>query len=143
VVLFSRRSREAYAAEAVARGETYTFIDAWSRPHIWLKGEHAYLAPSGASVLLARCNLKHDIVEEAELTDERITGYRLLVIPNAAHLAGETIARIEHWLGGLDRRLIVTARRIWPPPPRPPLLHADGGQRLHGLAVAPGLAVRE
>jgi hypothetical protein len=99
-VLFSRRSREVYAAEAAARGETYTFIDAWSRPRTWLKGEHAYLAPSGASVLLARCSLKHDIVEEAGLTDERITGYRVLVIPNAAHLAGETIARIERWLGG-------------------------------------------
>jgi len=37
-VLFSRRSREAYAAEAVARGETYTFIDAWSRPPS--RGQH-------------------------------------------------------------------------------------------------------
>ncbi len=68
-VLFSRRSRDAYAAEAAARGETYTFTDAWGRPRTWLKGEHAYLAPSGASVLLARCNLKHDIVKEADLTD--------------------------------------------------------------------------
>ena len=46
-VLFSRRSREAYAAEAAARGETYTFTDAWGRPRTWLKGEYAYLAPSG------------------------------------------------------------------------------------------------
>ncbi len=28
-VLFSRRSYEAYAAEAASRGETYTFTDAW------------------------------------------------------------------------------------------------------------------
>ena len=64
-VLFSERSRDAYAAEAAARGETYTFTDAWGRPRTWLKGEYAYLAPAAASVLLARCNLKHDVVEES------------------------------------------------------------------------------
>ena len=31
IVLFSKRSRDAYAAEAKARGETYTFTDAWGR----------------------------------------------------------------------------------------------------------------
>jgi hypothetical protein len=49
-VLFSRRSRDAYAAEAAERGETYTFTDAWGRPRTWLKGEYAYLAPSAASL---------------------------------------------------------------------------------------------
>ena len=114
-VLFSRPSRDAYAAKGAARGETYTFTDAWGQPRTWLKGEHAYLAPSGASVLLARCNLKHDIVEEADLTDERLAGYRALLIPNAAHLSGETIARIERWLAGGDRRLIVTGKTNLPP----------------------------
>ena len=61
-VLFSPRSRNAYAAEAAECGETYTFTDAWGRPRTWLKGEYAYLALSAASVLLHRCNLKHDIV---------------------------------------------------------------------------------
>ena len=113
-VLWSRRSRDAYAAEAVSRGETYTFTDAWGRPRTWLKGEHAYLAPSGACVLLARCNLKHDLVEEADLTDERLASYRLLLIPNAAHLPAETIARIERWLPGHGRRLVVTGRTNLP-----------------------------
>jgi hypothetical protein len=114
-VLFSRRSREAYAAEATARGETYTFTDAWKRPRTWLKGEYAYLAPNGASVLLARCNLKHDLVEEADLGNERLAGYRALLVPNAAHLAAETIERIERWLRGADHRLIVTGKTNLPP----------------------------
>ncbi len=114
-VLFSRRSRDAYAAEAAARGETYTFTDAWGRPRTWLKGEYAYLAPSGASVLLARCNLKHDIVEEGDLTEERLVDYRALIIPNAAHLSGETLGRIERWLPGPDRRLVVAGKTNLPP----------------------------
>jgi len=114
-VLFSRRSRDAYAAEAAARGETYTFTDAWGRPRTWLKGEYAYLAPNAASVLLARCNLKHDIVEEADLGDERLAGCRALLIPNAAHLSNGAITRIERWLRGADRRLIVTGKTNLPP----------------------------
>src|SRR2546427_7745137 len=90
-VLFSRRSRDAYAAEATARGETYAFTDAWGRPRTWLKGEFAYLAPNAASVLLARCNLKHDVVEEADLTGERLGGDRALLLPNPAPLPPETI----------------------------------------------------
>ena len=114
-VLFSQRSRDAYAAEAAARGETYTFTDAWGRPRTWLKGEYAYLAPGAASVLLARCNLKHDVVEEADLTDDRLAGYRAVLVPNAAHLSGETIERLERWLHGADRRLIVTGKTNLPP----------------------------
>src|SRR6266446_7079683 len=114
-VLFSRRSRDAYAAEAAARGETYTFSDAWGRPRTWLKGEFAYLAPNAASVLLARCNLKHDVVEETDLTGERLGGYRAVLVPNAAHLPGETIERLEHWLRDGDRRLIVTGKTNIPP----------------------------
>jgi len=114
-VVFSRRSRDAYAAEATARGETYTFTDAWGRPRTWLKGEYAYLAPNAASVLLARCNLKHDVVEEADLTDERLAGYRAVLVPNAAHLAGESHTRLERWLRGADRRLIVTGKTNIPP----------------------------
>ena len=109
-VLWSRRSRDAYAAEAVARGETYSFTDAWSRPRTWLKGEYAYLAPAGASVLLGRCNLKHDLIEEADLRDEVLAGLRALLVPNAAHLGADTIARIEAWLGTGRGRLIVSGR---------------------------------
>ena len=114
-VLWSRRSRDAYAALAVSRGETYRFTDAWGRPRTWLKGEHAYLAPAGASVLLHRCNLKHDLVEEADLTADRLGGIRALLVPNAEHLADETAARLESWLGGADRRLVVTGRTNLPP----------------------------
>jgi hypothetical protein len=113
-VLWSRRSRDAYAAEAVSRGETYRFTDAWGRPRTWLKGEHAYLAPAGAAVLLHRCNLKHDLVQEADLTAERLGAVRALLVPNAAHLADETVSRIEAWLGGGDRRLVVTGRTNLP-----------------------------
>jgi len=114
-VLWSRPSRDAYAAQAVSRGETYRFTDAWGRPRTWLKGEHAYLAPAGASVLLARCNLKHDVVEEADLTEERLAGIRALLVPNAQHLGERTIAHIEAWLGAGDRRLVVTGRTNLPP----------------------------
>ncbi len=114
-VLFSERSRAAYAAEAAARGETYTFTDAWGMPRTWLKGEYAYLAPNAARLLLSRCNLKHDLVEEAALTDARLAGLRALLVPNAGHLAPATIARIERWLAGGDRRLIVTGKTNLPP----------------------------
>jgi len=114
-VLWSRRSRDAYAAEAVSRGETYRFTDAWGRPRTWLKGEHAYLAPAGAAVLLHRCNLKHDLVEETDLTAEGLAAVRALLVPNAGHLADETVARIETWLAGGDRHLVVTGRTNLPP----------------------------
>jgi hypothetical protein len=114
-VLFSHRSRDAYAAEAAARGEIYTFTSAWGRPRTWLKGEYAYLAPAAASVLLARCNIKHDIVEEAELSEEGLAGYRAMLVPNAAHLSGATIERIDRWLVDPDHRLIVTGKTNLPP----------------------------
>ncbi|MBL6615914.1 MAG: hypothetical protein ISP49_09800 [Reyranella sp.] len=114
VVLFSRQSRDAYAIQAAERGETYTFTDAWGLPRTWVKGEYAYLAPNAAELLLARCNLKHHLVEEAELDDARLARCRALIVANAAHLAPETIARIERWLGG-DRRLIVTGKTNLPP----------------------------
>src|SRR5471032_319160 len=78
-VLFSNRSRAAYATEAADRKETYTFTDAWGLPRTWLKGEYAYLAP------------------------------------NAGHLSADTIARIERWLEGADKRLIVTGKTNLPP----------------------------
>ena len=115
IVLFSGRSRDAYAAEAIARGETYTFTDAWGLPRTWVKGEYAYLAPNAAGLLLARCNLKHQRVEEAELDEARLDRCRALLVANAAHLAPETIARIERWLGGSERRLIVTGKTNLPP----------------------------
>ncbi len=114
IVLFSGRSRDAYAAEAIARGETYTFTDAWGLPRTWVKGEYAYLAPNAAGLLLARCNLKHHRVEEAELDEARLDRCRALLVANAAHLAPETIARIERWLVGSERRLIVTGKTNLP-----------------------------
>jgi hypothetical protein len=114
VVLFSQRSRDAYADQARRRGETYTFTDAWGLPRTWVKGEHAYLAPNAAGLLLARCNLKHSLVEEDALDEARLARCRALVIANAAHLAPHTVARIERWLGG-DRRLIVTGKTNLPP----------------------------
>jgi hypothetical protein len=115
VVLFSQRSRDAYAAEAEARGETYTFTDAWGLPRIWVKGEYAYLAPNAAGLLLTRCNLKHRLVEESALDEALLDRCRALFVANAAHLAPETIARIERWLQGNDRRLIVTGKTNLPP----------------------------
>jgi hypothetical protein len=114
-VLFSNRSRAAYAVEAAHSKETYTFTDAWGLPRTWLKGEYAYLAPNAARLLLSRCNLKHEMIEEAALTDERLSGLRALLIPNASHLTDETHARIERWLAGGDRRLIVTGKTNLPP----------------------------
>ena len=114
-VLFSERSRAAYAAEAHARGETYTFTDAWGVPRTWLKNEFAYLAPNAARLLLSRCNLKHDLIEEGALTEQRLDGLRALLIPNAGHLASETIVRLERWMAGGDRRLIVTGKTNLPP----------------------------
>src|SRR5882672_12081238 len=114
-VLFSSSSRDAYAAEAAARGETYTFTDAWGLPRTWVKGEYAYLAPNAAGLLLARCNLKYHLVEEAALDEVRLDRCRALLIANAAHLAPETVARIERWLGGGERRLIVSGKTNLPP----------------------------
>ena len=115
IVLFSSRSRDAYAAEATARGETYTFTDAWGLPRTWVKGEYAYLAPNAAGLLLARCNLKHHLVEEAALDAARLARCRALLIANAGHLAPETIARIDAWLADGDRRLIVSGKTNLPP----------------------------
>ena len=114
-VVFSERSRKAYAEEARAKSQTYTFTDAWGRPRTWLKGQHAYLAPNAASLLLARCNLKHDVVEEEDLDEGRLAGIRALVVPNAAHLAAATIERIERWLANPDSRLVATGRTNLPP----------------------------
>ena len=114
-VLFSETSRAAYAVEAHARKETYTFTDAWDMPRTWLKNEYAYLAPNAARLLLSRCNLKHQLVEEAALTEEKLAALRTLLIPNAGHLGAQTIARIERWLAGEDRRLIVTGKTNLPP----------------------------
>jgi len=115
IVLFSSRSRDTYAAEARACGEIYAFTDAWGLPRTWVKGEYAYLAPNAAGLLLARCNLKHRLVEEAELDEGLLDGCRALLVPNAAHLAPETIARIERWLAGGERRLFVTGKTNLPP----------------------------
>ena len=115
IVMLSHRSRDAYAAEATARGETYTFTDAWGLPRTWVKGEYAYLAPNAADLLLGRCNLKHHLVEEAALDAAQLARCRALLVPNAGHLAPETIARIETWLSDGDRRLIVTGKTNLPP----------------------------
>jgi hypothetical protein len=114
-ILFSQKSRDAYAQQATDTGQTYTFTDARDQPRTWVKGEHAYLAPNAASLLLARCNLKHDVIEEAALTDDVLSGLQALLIPNAAHLDAATIARIEAWMRDPSRRLIVTGKTNLPP----------------------------
>ena len=114
-VLFSQASRRACAREAAERGESYQFTGADGRPRTWLKSEHAYLAPSGAGVFVARCNLKHDMVEEQQLTDAVLSGYGALVIANAAQLEPETVARIQAWLREPSHRLLVTGRTNLPP----------------------------
>jgi hypothetical protein len=114
-VLFSEATRAAYAQQAQASGQTYTFNGASGRPVTWLKGEHAYLAPNAASVFLARCNLKHDLVSEDDLTDPVLQGCTALVIANAGHLEPATIARIEGWLHHPAHRLLVTGRSNLPP----------------------------
>jgi hypothetical protein len=127
-VLYSHASRDAYASQAAERGQTYTFTDAWNKPRTWLKGEYAYLAPNAASLLLARCNIKHDIVDETDLTDARLAGIHALLIPNAGHLPATTVASIERWMGDTRNRLIVTGKTNLPP-------------RLLGLAACEPLVV--
>ena len=114
-VLFSSPSRDACAQQAAARGQTYTFIDATRQPRTWLKGEYAYLAPNAASLLLARCNIKHDIIDETDLTDERLAGMLALIIPNAGHLGDAVIGRIERWIRDPAHRLVVTGKTNLPP----------------------------
>lgn len=125
-VLFSRCSRDTYAAVAVERGQSYTFTDAWGRPKRWLKGEYAYLAPNAACALLNRCNLKHDFLEESELNSEVINGYQALLVPNAAHLGDDTIDRIDRWLRTTDGRLVVTGKTNLPNA----LLGLNGSERV-------------
>ncbi|MCW5630462.1 MAG: hypothetical protein KIT47_16460 [Rhodoferax sp.] len=114
-VVFSQSSRDAYAREAVDTGETYTFTDARDAQRTWVKGEYAYLATNAASLLLARCNLKHDLVEEEQLSDAVLASYQALLIPNAAHLQAATIARLEKWMQDPGKRLIVTGKTNLPP----------------------------
>ncbi|VTU21639.1 hypothetical protein H6CHR_01630 [Variovorax sp. PBL-H6] len=115
VVLFSEASRAAYAREAAERNQTYRFDSAFGEERTWLKGEYAYLAPNAAGLLLARCNLKHDLVEEASLEESVLADCRALLIPNAAHLADTTIARITQWLSRTQGRLIVSGKTNLPP----------------------------
>jgi hypothetical protein len=115
-VLFSEATRAAYAREAHEQGQTYTFTGAAGQPLTWLKGDYAYLAPNAASVFLARCNVKHDVVTEAQLTDAVLQGCDALLIANAAHLEPATIARVQAWLrADPARRLLVTGRSNLPP----------------------------
>ena len=108
IVLFSARSRDAYAAKAIARGETYTFTDAWGLPRTWVKGEHAYLAPNAAGLLLARCNLKHHLVEEAALDAARaaVDAATQRLTPTATDVTAaqlevaKALADLDAWLDG-------------------------------------------
>jgi hypothetical protein len=113
-ILFSQRSRDAYAKEAADQGQTYTFTDARDQPRTWLKGEYAYLASNAASLLLARCNLKHDVIEEEALSDAVLANLQALLIPNAAHLGAATIARIEAWMRDPAKRLVVSGKTNLP-----------------------------
>lgn len=115
-VLFSDASRLAYSQQAHALGKTYQFDGADGVGKTWLKGEHAYLAPSGAGLFLARCNLKHDLVTEADLSHELLAGCAAMVIANAGHLEAATITVLQAWLAeDPSRRLLVTGRTNLPP----------------------------
>ncbi len=114
-VLFSERSRAAYVAQAVARGETYAFTAASGDATTWLKGEYAYLAPNAASLLLSRCNLKHDVLDEAELTPDVLARLTVLLVPNAGHLGDTTVERLQRWLQASGNRLIATGKTNLPP----------------------------
>jgi len=113
-VLFSEQSRAAYAREAAASGATYTFTGAAGEPRTWLKGEFAYLAPNAADLLLSRCNLKHDLIEEADL-GAALERCRALLIPNAGHLSEATIALVEQWQARPGSCLVVSGKTNLPP----------------------------
>ncbi len=114
-ILFSPSSRAAYIHQAEACGATYTFRSAWGDDRTWLKGEYAYLAPNGASVMLHRHAIKHDLITESpQLTDE-LSAYQFLLIPNAGHMDQETIATISAWLAQPDHHLLVTGKTNLPP----------------------------
>ena len=143
-VLFSETSRAAYAVEAHARKETYTFTDAWGMPRTWLKNEYAYLAPNAARLLLSRCNLKHELIEEAALTEEKLAGTACAADPQCRSS------------GGTDHRAHrALARGGGSPPDRnrqdqpaatsagPQIVLPRRGQGLHRLALAARLAFRQ
>lgn len=113
-VIFSERTREAYAAEAHSRGETYTFTDARKQQRTWLKGEWAYLAPNAVTVVLNRFNLKHTLVRESELK-QSLDRYGAVIAANAAHLEPGTIDRLQEWAATDGRRLVVTGKTNLPP----------------------------
>lgn len=80
-----------------------------------MAGSRANAGESRAIVGDVGAQIKHDLVDEADLTEARLGAYRALLIPNAAHLAADTIERIERWLHGGDRRLMVTGKTNLPP----------------------------
>ena len=114
-ILFSSSSQRAYIAQACKDGQTYSFLDARGRSRTWIKGEYAYLAANAASLLLARCNLKHDLVPEEQLTTDALSNYRALIIPNAAHLTESTIELVEYWMQDSSHCLFVTGKTNLPP----------------------------
>jgi len=75
----------------------------------------AFLLGAGAGFLASGAAATDDVVEEADLTDDRLAGYRAVLVPNAGHLAAGTLERLERWLRGPERRLIVTGRTNLPP----------------------------
>jgi hypothetical protein len=113
-VLYSEQSREQYIQAAKEKGATYTFTDSWGNKKTWLKGEYAYLAPNAASVILNRFNLKHDLITEAVLLKEQLSGYGAVVIPNASHLSEATIEEIQRWLKEDGGHLVVTGKTNLP-----------------------------
>ncbi len=114
-VVWSRASRDTYAKQACDEGQTYDFVDAWDKPKTWLKGEYAYLAVNAATLFLARCNLKHDIVEESQLEEDVLATYQLLLVPNAGHLSAGTIEHLGRWRTEDSRRvLFVTGKTNLP-----------------------------
>ncbi|MBV7335143.1 hypothetical protein KFU94_44275 [Chloroflexi bacterium TSY] len=106
-ILWSEQTRQKNATEAVRMGATYTFTDAWGNAKTWLKGQHAYLAPSTVSAALNRFNLKYDFAGDGELA-ERLQHVDLLFLPSASQVTDADIAAIESWLSQDGKFLCVT-----------------------------------
>ncbi len=146
-VLFSERSRKAYADDAASKAQTYTFTDAWGKPRTWLKG--GVRLPGAQRRQPAAGPLQFEKLMTSSgnktWTTKVLAVIRLLLVPNAAHLAQATIARIEALAGGHRKTSCSspaepTCRRRCSASPRAPRV---AGARLHRLALAARIAVRK
>jgi hypothetical protein len=112
-VLLSERTRQSYAAEAQATGETYSFTGAQGRERKWLKGEFAYLGPSALTSMLHRWGLKHDLINDDHLLNH-LSEYSTLFLAGAGNLSDAEISAITGWLDLPESFLVVSGRTNLP-----------------------------